>query len=896
MNVQPDQSSSQKLVTAITRVIWSMGIAWTLITVGLYILNAQQHRQAIKQMAIAEARTHFSKDLAFRSWATIHGGVYVPSTEQTPPNPYLGHIPDRDIETPSGKKLTLMNPAYMTRQLFDKFGEQYEIIEHITSLQPLNPINAPDDWEKSALAAFAEGQTEFIEFLDFKGKFHLRLMCAMFVEKPCLKCHAREGYKEGDVRGGISVSLPMTALLEYERKVNFTSFLSLGIVWLLGLSSLLLGRHLLIQRINERCQAIEALEKLQSRHAEAQRIAHLGHWELDLTSNHLQWSEEMYRIFAKDSLSFNVSREAFYNAIHPEDREMVKQAYNNSVQNKTPYDIIHRLILADGSIKYVRERCETFFDSSGKPLHSLGTAQDITRDIEVEAALYESEEQLQLVVQGANLGTWDWNILTGTIVINERWAEMLGYDKEEIEPAFSAWKKLVHPDDAPLMMKILKDHLAGRLPFYQAEYRMQAKSGEWRWIHDSGQVVSRDASAQPIRAVGIHYDITANKQLEQRVLQQERLSAVGQLTAGIAHDFNNSLTSILGFAELLQSSPEMSKTAQESLAIIINSGKHASRLVRQMLDFSRKSVRSLKQVDLAPFVKEVVKFLQSAIPESISVSVEIIPGDYLVQADPTQIQQIMTNLALNARDAMPSGGELRMVLSRVHVTGELRCEVCGQPLAGVWASLAVTDTGMGMTPDVLSRIFEPFFTTKEVGKGSGLGLSQVLGIVKQHGGHIMVQSQPGQGTTFTVYFPLLLSDLEAEKGHEPVAVIRGQGETILLVEDEMTVLAVIKTMLQELGYQVLTATNGREALDVYEQHLGVIAMVLSDMVMPDMDGATLYATLKMKYPEIKVILMSGYPLLEKEAQLLEDGVVDWFQKPPSLGKMSQILHNALNRS
>lgn len=893
MTLQP-ASPAQKILTAINRVVWFMAFAWTLITVGLFILNAWHHRQAVKQTAISHARTHFNKDLAFRAWTTSHGGVYVPVTEETPPNPWLSHIPERDIESPSGRKLTLMNPAYIMRQLFAKSGESYGIQEHITSLQPLSPENTPDAWEQEALTAFTEGKTEVFEFLDFNGAPHLRLMQPLITLEGCLKCHANQGYKVGDVRGGISIALPVDVMLAHERRFSLIISLTLGLVWVLGIGSLLLGRHHLMRRISERNQAMNALEQSQARYSEAQRIAQLGHWELDFATKRLDWSDEVYRIFEIDPQKQSASYELLLNSIHPEDRLFMEQAYSQSVQDGKPFDTTHRLLMKDGAIKFLWERCETYYDESGQPLRSLGTVMDITERRRAEEALAESEERLNMALTGAELGMWDWNVPTGALVINDRWAGILGYRREELEPHVSSWEKLLHPDDAPFVLPVLQDHLDGHTTVFQAEYRLRAKSGEWKWIYGTGKVVSRDESGRPIRAVGIHHDITERKHLAEQVVLQERLAAVGQLSAGIAHDFNNTLTSILGFAELLYNSPEIPESARKDLAIIISSGQRAAHLIRQMLDFSRKSIRSPKLLDLVPFIKEVVKFLQSAIPESIAVRLEIAPGDYLVQADPTQIQQTVTNLALNARDAMPSGGELLLVLSQVELAGEVQCVTCDQPFTGVWASLAVTDTGSGISPTILPKIFEPFFTTKEVGEGSGLGLSQVHGIVKQHDGHLAVQSQPGQGTTFTVYLPLLLSGQEPGEKGEVATVSFGRGETILLVEDEPTVLTVLHNMLRKLGYQVLAASDGYAALKLFAQHHENINLVLLDMVMPHMDGSAVFAALKVQQPGVKVVLMSGYPLQEKGAQLVEEGALDWLQKPPSMQDLSQILEKALN--
>lgn len=383
------------------------------------------------------------------------------------------------------------------------------------------------------------------------------------------------------------------------------------------------------------------------------------------------------------------------------------------------------------------------------------------------------------------------------------------------------------------------------------------------------------------------------KQRHERIIQQERLAAVGQLSAGIAHDFNNILTSILGFAELLRQAPDTPDQVRADLSRIIVPGQRAARLVRQMLDFSRKTIRRPQPLDLVPLLKEIVKFLERTIPENIRLELEITPDEYHIEADPTQVQQMLTNMAINARDAMPNGGLLRITLSRAVFKGEEICVECNRPIRGEWVRVTIADTGSGIPPEALSHIFEPFFTTKATGEGTGLGLPQVLGIIQQHGGHIRVDSRIGGGTTFIVCLPpLAVPSLVSETKVVPVQ--QGQGELILLVEDEPLVLEASKRMLQRLGYQTLTAKNGREATSLYRDHKNQIDLVLSDMVMPDMEGLTLFARLKQQNPDIRMVLMSGYPLQEKEARLLEEGIVDWFQKPVSFALLAETIGKALS--
>ncbi|RME98204.1 MAG: response regulator, partial [Chloroflexi bacterium] len=382
------------------------------------------------------------------------------------------------------------------------------------------------------------------------------------------------------------------------------------------------------------------------------------------------------------------------------------------------------------------------------------------------------------------------------------------------------------------------------------------------------------------------------KDTQQRIVQQERLAAVGQLAAGIAHDFNNILTSIIGFSTLLKSSPEMPPKFQTELTFIFDAGQRAARLVQQILDFSRKTIRQPETFDLVDFITEAVRFLRYTLPETIQVSHVLNSDRCMIYADRNQLHQLLTNLAINARDAMPSGGTLKIALSCTTLQpGSVAA--CPELPAGKWAILSVADTGTGIPPGILPRIYEPFFTTKPAGQGAGLGLSQVYGIVKQYGGCVDVASKWGRGTTFTIYLPLQQG---REAPPEPLTAAEyplGTGEFILLVEDDAAVRQACRAMLKQLNYQVFTAINGQDALTVFLKHRAEISLVLTDIVMPVMDGPALLKELKILAPEVNVVMMTGYPLMEKTSKFLEDGVFDWLHKPISFGQLAQVIHRAL---
>ncbi len=378
-----------------------------------------------------------------------------------------------------------------------------------------------------------------------------------------------------------------------------------------------------------------------------------------------------------------------------------------------------------------------------------------------------------------------------------------------------------------------------------------------------------------------------------RLVQRERLAAVGQLAAGIAHDFNNILTGIIGYAELLRTAPDIPKDAREDLGRIKNSGSQAARLVEQLLDFSRQSFRQPETLEINPFLTDAIQFLRRIVPENIHLSVELEPERFLIHADKTQLQQLITNLVLNAKDAMPEGGEMRVSASHQSIVDSRLCAITQRVFSGDWIVLRFSDTGQGISPDVIPRVLEPFYTTKAVGKGSGMGLSQVAGIVDQHDGHLTIETDPETGTTFSLYFPPSAEENCSEKEVDPETLTHGKGQTVLLVEDDEIARDASRDMLERLHYNVLVAVNGKEAVKVYADNREKIHVVLSDVIMPEMDGIQLFDTLRSTDPGVSVIMMSGYLMEDKREDLLSRGVVDWLHKPMTLQALSEVIARAM---
>ncbi|MFO7632430.1 MAG: ATP-binding protein, partial [Caldilinea sp.] len=375
-------------------------------------------------------------------------------------------------------------------------------------------------------------------------------------------------------------------------------------------------------------------------------------------------------------------------------------------------------------------------------------------------------------------------------------------------------------------------------------------------------------------------NITGERDRQQRSEQQGRLAAVGQLAAGIAHDFNNILAVTLLLAQLLLQEEPLPERARQRVQTIIDQTNHAAELVRQILDFSRKSVIRQTFGDLAALLDETAELLRRTLPGNICIVVEHSLQGFSVEADFTRLKQVLMNLAVNAQDAMPAGGVLAIRLDRILVT-----PAQPQPLAGLaageWLRLTVADTGVGISADVLPRIFEPFFTTKEVGKGTGLGLAQVYGIVHQHGGEIQVESRKHDGTTFSIYLPA--PPTSQPKVVEPAQSSSGQmpRPTLLYVEDDPVLRQTICDMLQMYGFTILSAESGEDALVHHAGRLAEIDLVVSDLSMPGMSGIELHHALRNRRPGIRTIILSGYPAEREQSDWQQEGIVAWMQKPVS---------------
>jgi len=387
-------------------------------------------------------------------------------------------------------------------------------------------------------------------------------------------------------------------------------------------------------------------------------------------------------------------------------------------------------------------------------------------------------------------------------------------------------------------------------------------------------------------------DVSDARQIQLRVQKQERQAAVGQLASGIAHDFNNILGAILLYTEMLIESPNMGDKDRERLSTIMEQSQRAAALTRQILDFSRSGLIEPHRIDLVPFLEQVAKLLGRTLPENIRLFLVRNENQFIVNADPVRLQQVLMNLAVNSRDALPEGGELRIKLENLQVNENNPTSAPELP-EGDWVRITVSDNGIGIPEDVLPHIFEPFFTTKAPGEGSGLGLAQVYGIISQHDGFVDVESEDGRGTAIFIYLPAQAGPVEDVVVIEKPSQDGHSREKLLVVEDDRTARTAVSEALRAYNYEVLSASNGAEALKLIEKEKGKFDLVLSDLIMPGMSGVELYKRLNEDYPDIEVMVMTGYPLKEDTRELLEHGGVTWLAKPMHMRSLVRAIQKVL---
>jgi len=625
---------------------------------------------------------------------------------------------------------------------------------------------------------------------------------------------------------------------------------------LVGLAAAASSEIALHAAVAARAAAERESAYIAARLADAQRIAHTGSWELDVPTRTLRWSDEMFRLAGLPPRDGPVPLEDAYASVHPDDVAQLRVELGAHVAAGRRFTYTYRVRWPDGTVRVMRGMGEPRTDERGELTRIAGTLADVTEQVTAEATLRESEARLRLALDVAQMGVWERDVATSRVqgmVPGDSGGELvpLAFD------TYDGFLALVHPEDRERVRRTHAD------AFEQGsdstvEYRMTDGQGGWRFRQATARLLC-GPDGRPSRVLGVTRDITERVTREETLRQAQKMEAVGQLAGGIAHDFNNLLTIIAGGVRFARDEAPVDSPIHEELGAVEDAAERAAQLTRQLLAFSRGQVLEPMVLDPNAVVRRLEPMLRRLIGEDIEIVTHAACDVGHVRADPGQLDQVLLNLAVNARDAMPKGGRLTIATSRLDVpAADARCR-SGTVAPGSYVRLLVSDTGTGMDRATLAHLFEPFFTTKGPGKGTGLGLATVHGIVTQSGGFVTVTSEPGCGTTFEVTLP----EVPLHEIPSQVASVRHEqharaSATVLLVEDDQHVRRLIARVLGAAGYTVLEAGSGPAALARAAEEAMSVDVIVTDMVMPEMSGREVAERYTTFNPRVKVLFISGY--------------------------------------
>jgi len=653
--------------------------------------------------------------------------------------------------------------------------------------------------------------------------------------------------------------------------------------------------------VTERHHAEAALRESEERFALAVAGSNDGVLDWDIANDRMFTSERAMQIagVVSDRQVHTRAEWTRLLQLHPDDVERHGEDFRRHLAGESEVRVgDYRLRHPDGVYRWVRVRGRSVRHKDGRAIRWAGSVSDIDAQKRTEEALRRSEERYQLAVEGSNEGLWDWDLASDLLFLSPRAQDILWLEPCEPLQSRRFWidRTPYHPDDVALVRRAISDHLRGITPHFAIEYRLRHHSGEWRWYRQRG-VALRDASGKPYRMAGSMENISARKdaeaerdRLELQLRQAQKLEAIGTLAGGIAHDFNNILSAILGYGELAQKDAREGTALRRNVDAALAAGMRAKSLVERILAFSRSGMAERVPVHVQSVVDEALDAVAASLPASVKLVRHVVAGDAAVLGDPTQLHQVVMNLCANAVQAMRAAGPLEVTVDVCTLASTL--PVATSTLApGRYVRLAVRDSGSGIAPHVLERIFDPFFTTKEVGVGTGLGLSLVHGIVTDLGGGIAVESRQGAGSTFTVYVPSRSWVGAPAVVEERVA--RGDGETILLVDDEEALVRLGEETLAELGYEPVGFSSSAAALATFRGEPDRFHAVLSDESMPGLTGSELVREIRRIRPDVPIVLMSGYVSAGLLARARDAGVAEVLAKPLVARDIARSLASAL---
>ncbi len=532
-------------------------------------------------------------------------------------------------------------------------------------------------------------------------------------------------------------------------------------------------------------------------------------------------------------------------------------------------------------------------DKEGEIYGRIWTFRDITEKRASRIALQKSEERFKILARATSDAIWDWDVTTGTVWRNDNYATLFGIGSTDLGKEDSTWSSRIHLDDRDRVLASLQASLDGEAQTWFEEYRFHRLDGSVMSVEDHAHIM-RGTDGRAFRVVGGVSDVTRKNEVEAQQLRSQRFESIGTLAGGMAHDLNNVLTPVLVAVELLRTTIGSNRDQLTLVDTIESNTRRGADLVRQVLTYARGSSGERKSVNLKELFLGMESMIRETFPRKIRIAMNVPDGLWPVVGDPTQLHQVLINLAVNARDALPGEGEISFSASNVVLDGEF-ASAKGSTEALPFVVLTVADSGAGIPPDIRDRIFEPFFTTKDVGSGSGLGLSTVQGIVKSHGGTVRVSSKVGFGSTFEVRLPAAPGTRAERPQPATPGLSLGRGELVLVVDDEPSVSGIVALMLETYGYRVLTASDGARATALYAQHAHEIAVVITDMMMPIMDGHATIEAIKRINPAAKIIAVSGIAETGSPARAANAGAKDFLAKPYSTFTILPLVRTVIDR-
>jgi PAS domain S-box-containing protein len=637
----------------------------------------------------------------------------------------------------------------------------------------------------------------------------------------------------------------------------------------------------------ERARADQRLRERESQLVEAQRIAHVGSWELNFETDELSWSDEGWRIFGVTPGERAWTHEENLQRIHPKDRARVAEADERARLDGTPMDLEYRVVRPDGEVRTLRERAETICDVGGKPVRLIGTVHDVTDMKAAEARLRESDERYTLAARGADIGLWDWDVAADRAYFSPRLHEIIGVLPGTLGPSISSLLGRLVPEERTALSAYLQRRFARRKRKFEREVRLLRGPNDERWVVARGLIVY-DANG-PTRLVGSLRDITDRKHADEELARQrealhqsEKLAMFGSLLAGVSHELNNPLSVVVGQAAILEqtaSDPAVVDRVQR----IRSATDRCARIVRTFLGLARQRAAEPKPVSLNAIVGTAMDLLAFQLRAAdVRIELDLAPDVPPIMADADQVHQVLTNLIVNARQAL--AGRARPRRLRI-VT---RCD-----LAGRRALLSVADNGPGVPPELHTKVFDPFFTTKPNGEGTGIGLSLCASIARAHGGTIEVAHTPGGGATFTFALPLPAQPVRL--GHADESERPAKGLRVLIVEDEEEIARTLVEILDGHGHACEVAADGRQALSRIAA--GGFDLVVSDVRMPVLDGPGLYEALRHRQPEMmrRVLFITGDTLSPEVQSFLTRSCAPCLEKPFLPDDVIRVMAQVLKR-